>query len=215
LSLPNSKSVAEAELLKASADVSRTVKALEEQIDMFEKKKLQDIKSLLLAFVTIELSFHTKAIEFFTKSYQYIADIDEDEDLEVKYDFYCLPFFKYKDSMLILNTIQTVLSIMYTVSLNMFLCSQHKNSQYSKAYYAYMESNRAEHISNQILFVFCCNLSLFLLQQMSAVFLSVCLQFSYSEIVCDILFMDAKVEYRCVVKICVHLYCEKQKFMGL
>ncbi|PNF41586.1 Protein FAM92A-A [Cryptotermes secundus] len=75
-------SLAETELLKASANVSRTVKALEEQIDMFEKKKLHDIKSLFLTFVTIELGFHTKAIEFFTKAYQEIADIDENEDLE-------------------------------------------------------------------------------------------------------------------------------------
>lgn len=50
---------------------------------MFEKKKLHDIKSLFLTFVTIELGFHTKAVEFFTKAYQEIADIDEDEDLEV------------------------------------------------------------------------------------------------------------------------------------
>lgn len=52
---------------------------------MFEKKKLHDIKSLFLTFVTVELSFHTKAIEFFTKAYQEITDIDEDEDLEVQY----------------------------------------------------------------------------------------------------------------------------------
>jgi hypothetical protein len=63
------------------------MKSLEEQIDMFEKKKLHDIKSLLLAFVTVELSFHSKAVELFTKAYQEIADIDEDEDLEVQYHF--------------------------------------------------------------------------------------------------------------------------------
>jgi hypothetical protein len=54
---------------------------------MFEKKKLQDIKSLLLAFTTIELSFHSKAVEFFTKAYQEIANVNEDEDLEVQYYF--------------------------------------------------------------------------------------------------------------------------------
>lgn len=86
-SLSASKSVAETELLKASADVSRTAKALEEQIDVFEKKKLHDIKSLLLAFVTIELGFHSKAIQLFTEAYQEIADINEDEDLEVQYHF--------------------------------------------------------------------------------------------------------------------------------
>jgi len=62
------------------------VKALEDQVDVFEKKKLHDLKSLLLAFVTVELSFHSKAIEFFTRAYQEIADINEQEDLEVSYD---------------------------------------------------------------------------------------------------------------------------------
>ncbi|KAJ9591456.1 hypothetical protein L9F63_002062, partial [Diploptera punctata] len=75
-------SLAESELLKAGADASRTVKALEEQSDMFEKKKLQDMKSLLLTFISIELSFHSKAVEFFSKAYQDIAGIDEDEDME-------------------------------------------------------------------------------------------------------------------------------------
>lgn len=93
-SLSASKSVAETELLRASADVSRTAKALEEQIYMFEKKKLQDIKSLLLAFTTIELSFHSKAVEFFTKAYQEIANVNEDEDLEVQYYFQCFLLFK-------------------------------------------------------------------------------------------------------------------------
>nr|CAD7455345.1 unnamed protein product [Timema tahoe] len=75
-------SLAESELLKASADVSRTVKALEEQIDIFEKKKLHDLKSVLLDFVTVELSFHAKAIELYTRAYQEIEAIDEDGDME-------------------------------------------------------------------------------------------------------------------------------------
>ncbi|CAG2053653.1 unnamed protein product [Timema podura] len=66
----------------ASADVSRTVKALEEQIDIFEKKKLHDLKSVLLDFVTVELSFHAKAIELYTRAYQEIEAIDEDGDME-------------------------------------------------------------------------------------------------------------------------------------
>lgn len=112
-SLSASKSLAEAELLKASADVSRTAKALEEQVDVFEKKKLQDVKSLLLGFVTIELGFHSKAIELFTKAYQDIADINEDEDLEVQ----C---FKYKYPILIANSILIILHIKYILSLNVF-----------------------------------------------------------------------------------------------
>jgi secretion-regulating guanine nucleotide exchange factor len=70
--------------MKASVEVSRVVKGLEEQIDSFERRKLHDLKSVLLDFVTIELSFHTKALELLTKAYQDVAAIDEIKDLEVK-----------------------------------------------------------------------------------------------------------------------------------
>ncbi|KAL0132737.1 hypothetical protein PUN28_000462 [Cardiocondyla obscurior] len=75
-------SQAESELTKASIEVSRVVKGLEEQIDSFERRKLHDLKSILLDFVTIELSFHTKALELLTKAYQDIAIIDEIKDIE-------------------------------------------------------------------------------------------------------------------------------------
>ncbi|CAL7946587.1 unnamed protein product [Xylocopa violacea] len=75
-------SQAESELMKASIEVSRVVKGLEEQIDSFEKRKLHDLKTILLDFVVIELSFHAKALELLTKAYQDIADIDEVKDLE-------------------------------------------------------------------------------------------------------------------------------------
>ncbi|KAM0732658.1 CBY1-interacting BAR domain-containing protein 1 [Formica fusca] len=75
-------SQAKSELMKASVEVSRVVKGLEEQIDSFERRKLHDLKSILLDFVTIEMSFHTKALELLTKAYQDIAAIDEMKDLE-------------------------------------------------------------------------------------------------------------------------------------
>ncbi|XP_012540161.1 protein FAM92A-A isoform X1 [Monomorium pharaonis] len=75
-------SQAESELTKASIEVSRVVKGLEEQIDSFERRKLHDIKSILLDFVTVELSFHTKALELLTKAYQDVAAIDEIKDIE-------------------------------------------------------------------------------------------------------------------------------------
>ncbi|XP_020293348.1 protein FAM92A1-A isoform X3 [Pseudomyrmex gracilis] len=75
-------SQAESELMKASVEVSRLVKGLEEQIDSFERRKLHDLKSVLLDFVTVELSFHTKALELLTKAYQDVAAIDEAKDLE-------------------------------------------------------------------------------------------------------------------------------------
>lgn len=69
--------------MKAKMEMSRVVKGLEEQIDSFEKRKLHDIKTLLLDFVTIELSFHSKAVELLTKAYQDVAEINEAKDLEV------------------------------------------------------------------------------------------------------------------------------------
>lgn len=70
--------------MKASVEVSRVVKGLEEQIDSFEKRKLHDLKTLLLDFVAIELSFHAKALELLTKAYQDVTEIDEVKDLEVR-----------------------------------------------------------------------------------------------------------------------------------
>ncbi|XP_043522508.1 protein FAM92A isoform X1 [Frieseomelitta varia] len=75
-------SQAESELMKASVEVSRVVKGLEEQIDAFEKRKLHDLKTVLLDFIIIELSFHAKALELLTKGYQDIAEINEVKDLE-------------------------------------------------------------------------------------------------------------------------------------
>ncbi|XP_014215410.2 protein FAM92A [Copidosoma floridanum] len=73
---------AKSNLMKATVEVSRVVKELEEQIDSFEKQKLHDLKTIILSFVTVELSFHAKAVELFTKAYQDIAEIDEAQDLE-------------------------------------------------------------------------------------------------------------------------------------
>jgi hypothetical protein len=69
--------------MKATVEVSRVVKGLEEQIDSFEKQKLHDLKKILMNFVTVQLSFHAKAVELFTKAYQDVAEINEAQDLHV------------------------------------------------------------------------------------------------------------------------------------
>lgn len=76
--------------MKASAEVSKVVKGLEDQIDSFEKRKLHDLRTVLMNFVTVELSFHTKAVELLTKAYQDVAEIDEMKDLEVQFFFYLI-----------------------------------------------------------------------------------------------------------------------------
>ncbi|XP_021186000.2 CBY1-interacting BAR domain-containing protein 1 isoform X2 [Helicoverpa armigera] len=73
---------AESELLKASAEMSRTAKGLSEQTEFFERRKLQQLKTLLSDFVMIEMSFHTKAVELLTVAYQQISDINDKADLE-------------------------------------------------------------------------------------------------------------------------------------
>ncbi|XP_047041788.1 CBY1-interacting BAR domain-containing protein 1 isoform X2 [Helicoverpa zea] len=73
---------AESELLKASAEMSRTAKGLSEQTEFFERRKLQQLKTLLSDFVMIEMSFHAKAVELLTVAYQQISDINDKADLE-------------------------------------------------------------------------------------------------------------------------------------
>ncbi|XP_066531194.1 CBY1-interacting BAR domain-containing protein 1 [Hoplias malabaricus] len=76
-------SQAESELQRATMDATRTTRQLEETIDVFEKKKIQDIKSIFGDFVTIEMMFHAKALEIYTTAYQHIQNVDEEGDLEV------------------------------------------------------------------------------------------------------------------------------------
>uniref|UniRef100_A0A4W4F2R3 Protein FAM92A n=1 Tax=Electrophorus electricus TaxID=8005 RepID=A0A4W4F2R3_ELEEL len=75
--------IAESELQRATMDATRTTRQLEETIDMFEKQKIQDIKRILGGFVTVEMTFHAKALEVYTTAYQHIQSVDEEGDLEV------------------------------------------------------------------------------------------------------------------------------------
>ncbi|KAF2882394.1 hypothetical protein ILUMI_23764 [Ignelater luminosus] len=73
---------AETELVKATAEVSRTINNLEEKITAFERQKLHDIKAILLNFLAVEIGYHAKALEQLTKAYQDINSIDERADLK-------------------------------------------------------------------------------------------------------------------------------------
>nr|XP_015213604.1 PREDICTED: protein FAM92A1 isoform X1 [Lepisosteus oculatus] len=76
-------SQAESELQRATMDATRTTRQLEETIDEFEKQKIRDIKKIFGEFVTIEMTFHAKALEVYTTTFQHIQNVDEEEDLEV------------------------------------------------------------------------------------------------------------------------------------
>uniref|UniRef100_A0A3Q2EHC9 CBY1 interacting BAR domain containing 1 n=1 Tax=Cyprinodon variegatus TaxID=28743 RepID=A0A3Q2EHC9_CYPVA len=75
--------IAESELQRATMDATRTTKKLEETIDEFERQKIQDIKKVLGEFVTVEMSFHAKALEIYTSAFQSIQSVNEEADLEV------------------------------------------------------------------------------------------------------------------------------------
>nr|XP_014290308.1 protein FAM92B isoform X2 [Halyomorpha halys] len=77
---------AEASLSDAMSSISRSLKELEEHINQFEQKKIQDMKSFLLKFITIELAQHSNAIQLFTQSFNEIKKIDvsgDSHDFEV------------------------------------------------------------------------------------------------------------------------------------
>ncbi|XP_068431041.1 CBY1-interacting BAR domain-containing protein 1 isoform X3 [Clinocottus analis] len=75
--------IAESELQRATMDATRTTRQLEETIDEFEKQKIRDIKKIFGEFVTVEMSFHAKALEVYTLAFQSIQSVNEEEDLEV------------------------------------------------------------------------------------------------------------------------------------
>ncbi|XP_060580433.1 CBY1-interacting BAR domain-containing protein 1-like [Ruditapes philippinarum] len=73
---------AETELQKAAADAAIGSKGLQNQMSVFEKDKLADLKKILADFVSVEMVFHAKAIEYYSQCFENLAMIDEEEDLQ-------------------------------------------------------------------------------------------------------------------------------------
>ncbi|XP_027703504.1 protein FAM92B isoform X2 [Vombatus ursinus] len=73
---------AETNVQKASVDASRTTHQLEETIDIFQNQKLKDIQKIFSDFVTIEMVFHAKAVEVYSKAFQILENYDLERDLE-------------------------------------------------------------------------------------------------------------------------------------
>eukprot|EP00058_Branchiostoma_floridae_P008565 XP_002594053.1 hypothetical protein BRAFLDRAFT_57402 [Branchiostoma floridae] len=74
--------IAESELQRAAVDATRSDRALEEQMDNFERQKMEDIKKILCDFVHVEMVFHCKALELYTVAHQYLQGINDEDDLE-------------------------------------------------------------------------------------------------------------------------------------
>lgn len=73
---------AEVALVKASNEATKSFKDLESKMDTFEQKKLYDLKRIFMQFINIELLFHAKALEIYSKAYNDVNSINAEADLE-------------------------------------------------------------------------------------------------------------------------------------
>lgn len=75
-------SQAETSVQRASVDASHTTHQLEETVDAFQKQKLKDLQKIFSDFVTIEMVFHTKAVEVYSSAFQALDNYDLERDVE-------------------------------------------------------------------------------------------------------------------------------------
>nr|XP_011449456.2 protein FAM92A-like isoform X2 [Crassostrea gigas] len=73
---------AQSDVERAREDASIGSKHLEEQMVSFEKRRLHDIKTSMLDYFKIQLVFHAKAIEFYSKCFESMSMVDEERDLQ-------------------------------------------------------------------------------------------------------------------------------------
>lgn len=73
---------AQSDVERAREDASIGSKHLEEQMVSFEKRRLHDVKTSMLDYFKIQLVFHAKAIEFYSKCFESMSMVDEERDLQ-------------------------------------------------------------------------------------------------------------------------------------
>ncbi|XP_077648958.1 CBY1-interacting BAR domain-containing protein 2 [Urocitellus parryii] len=75
-------SQAETNVQRASVDTGRTTHQLEETVDAFQRQKLRDLQRILSDFVTIEMVFHAKAVEVYSRAFQTLERYSPERDLQ-------------------------------------------------------------------------------------------------------------------------------------
>ncbi|KAM5262625.1 CBY1-interacting BAR domain-containing protein 2 [Ctenodactylus gundi] len=75
--------MAESSVHRASVDASRTTQQLEGTVDAFQEQKLKDLQRTFSDFVTIELVFHAKAVEVYSRASRTLGSYDPRQDLQV------------------------------------------------------------------------------------------------------------------------------------
>lgn len=69
--------------MKAKVEVNRTNKEIDEIINKFEKRKLDDLKAILADFILLSMKYHTKSLEALSATYYDVTKIDEQDDYRV------------------------------------------------------------------------------------------------------------------------------------
>ena len=72
---------AQAEFQKASGEANRSLRVLREQMNEFESKKMRDVKQILSEFVVGEMELLARSMELYTRAYQGLMNINEEDDL--------------------------------------------------------------------------------------------------------------------------------------
>lgn len=73
---------AQAEFQKASGEANRSLRVLREQMNEFESQKMRDVKQILSEFVVCEMELLARSMELYTRAYQGLINISEEDDLE-------------------------------------------------------------------------------------------------------------------------------------
>lgn len=75
-------SQAESSAQRASVDASRTTRQLEDTVDAFQRRRLEGLQRVFLEFVTVEMVFHAKAVEVYSRACQTLGSYDPEQDLQ-------------------------------------------------------------------------------------------------------------------------------------
>lgn len=72
---------AEKEVNQAQEDAAQMAQSMGRLVNRFERKKIEDLKHIFLEFVKIEMIFHAKALELYSKAHNILERIQVEEDL--------------------------------------------------------------------------------------------------------------------------------------
>ncbi|KAM9332587.1 CBY1-interacting BAR domain-containing protein 2-like [Pholidichthys leucotaenia] len=79
----NRQLIAEVSAQKASNNAQHSITQLEDTIMDFQRQKLEDIKRIFMNFITVEMLFHTKALEVYTHTIHNLEAVNPQKDLEL------------------------------------------------------------------------------------------------------------------------------------